>query len=203
MLRMCDVAFSLNAAAHYERSLNRIQLQKFIYLLDIVVLLYDLYPPLKAYKTYKHGPYDPAIQNAVDSLTFRGFARPTSISHSGTNISAEYKLTTAGKDWIDGMAEWDAFNIRSKATVNIGYKVNEIGWTKLVDLVYAEPTYVDKRSDGWGQRLDSGNAIGNSSAYLFKMIEVGLSQSSNKESVEPDLMVNLFFRYLEEYSNNN
>src|SRR4051812_8205442 len=93
LLRMSDVGMAMSAASKYGQDLNRIRLQKFIYLLDVVGYIYHLLPPRVAHKTYKHGPWDVAIQNAVDALVFRGFAEASKVQRDPNGkIHATYKL---------------------------------------------------------------------------------------------------------------
>ena len=80
LIRMADVAFALAAAHDHRERLGKLRLQKFIYLADAVSLLYSFLPPQENHTTYMYGPYDAAIQRAVDSLAFRGFVAIQGIS---------------------------------------------------------------------------------------------------------------------------
>ncbi len=201
LLRMCDVALALGAAHTHDQSLNKIRLQKFIYLLDIVGLLYEIFPPRDGHKTYLHGPYDLAIQNAVDALAFRGLVEAIKIKrNSNGTIRSQYQLTDAGKNWLHKLTRADAFAVRWQAALEVGNKVNARGWQRLVELVYAEPTYVGSRPRGYGQRLITSNGLENSAAFLIKTIENGLAQGFEQTSPDRELVVELFFRYLDNYA---
>ena len=80
--RMFDVLIALREAERHKKYLTRIELQKFIYLVDSVSNIYEFMPPQEGHKTYFNGPYDLAIQNAVDSLAFRGLVKILSIELS-------------------------------------------------------------------------------------------------------------------------
>src|ERR1039457_7706235 len=75
LVRTADVILSLAAASQYGQRLNKIRLQKFIYLADAVSSLFALLPPEESHTTYMHGPYDAAIQRAADTLAFRSEER--------------------------------------------------------------------------------------------------------------------------------
>jgi hypothetical protein len=196
--RMRDVTMALSVAGKYSQQLSRIQLQKFIYLADTISPLYYILPPQKAHLTYKHGPYDTAIQNAVDALAFRGIVKILDVN-IGPNqkVTTQYALTDAGISWNDRLAE--SFNIRWKATTAVGERVNLFGWYRLVNLVYAEPTFVSTRPKGFGQELHPEDGLANSAALIMGLIDYALRQGYKKERINDDLIVDLYFRYLDEY----
>jgi hypothetical protein len=200
LVRMRDVGLALGAADTYDRWLTRIQLQKFIYLLDAIGLIFDLLPPSRAHLTYKYGPYDAAIQNAVDSLAFRGFVTASDVRRSPEgDISARYQLSAAGHSWLRRIADTELFASRWDAALVIGRRINTLGWERLVDLVYAEPTFVSTRPRGYGQLLQVNNGLNNSAAFIIAVINRVLSHGFANTSTSRDLIVNLFFRYLDEF----
>ena len=199
LLRMRDLGFALGTAEGFGQSLNRIRLQKFVYLVDSVTLLYQLLPVSEGHRTYFHGPYDPAIQNAADSLAFRGFLRMSELRRgAGHTILAEYGLTDAGRSWLERMSSSPLFRDRRSIAKDVGAKVNALGWQKLKSLAYAEPTFVALRQRGIGQLLAVDNALNNSSALFIQLIEKALwgrELVTNRE-----LVLDLFFEFLSRYS---
>lgn len=200
LVRMRDAGMALKVARNFGRWLSRTQLQKFIYLLDIISLLYDLLPPSEAHRTYKYGPYDVAIQNAIDSLSFRGFVTVYDVHRSPDgDVSSRYQLTPEGNSWIEEISEMVEFVSRWKAASAVGRQINKLGWERIVNLVYAEPTFVSMRNRGYGQTLPVNNGINNSAAFFMASINRVLCHGFEKISINPDLIPNLFFRYLAEY----
>src|SRR5690242_9365902 len=96
--RMGDVMLALREAEKAAVSPTRIQLQKFVYLVDVLGQIVGLLKPVHGHKTYKNGPYDSAIQNAVDALAFRGFVRIAGVwkTPSGT-LGTRYGLAPGGE----------------------------------------------------------------------------------------------------------
>lgn len=198
LLRMRDVAFALAAAENFGQKLNRINLQKFIYLLDIVAYVYKIFPPKTSYLTYKNGPYDAAIQNAIDSLIFRGLAQARDVRKNPDNtVNALYSLNETGRKWANELAQSEEFKVRYDAALEVARKVNEIGWGKLVSLVYAEPTFANQRPKGFGRKLDITNNFDNSASYIIELIEKSLKIGSSKANVPREYVVELFFRFLQ------
>lgn len=201
LLRMRDVGFALEAAGSYKRQLNRIGLQKFVYLCDAVSRLYEIFPPLDGHYTYKHGPYDPAIQNAVDSLAFRGFVRVHGAERDNTgNVSATYGLSAAGSDFTRILAKVEPFQNRWGAAVDVAAQVNARGWSRLRELAYAEPTYAIERIHGFGRPLKPGDRFRNSTASLLETFKQTLRAGFKDVKPSNRLLLELFFRYLENYS---
>jgi hypothetical protein len=197
---MRDIALSLSVASNYGQRLSRIQLQKFIYLIDVVSPLFYILPPQLAHQTYKHGPYDVSIQNAVDVLAFRGLVKINGVQkHTNGTISAEYTLNSFGQSWVDRLVSEQIFVPKWEAAQAVGLKINKLGWYRLVDLVYAEPTFIATRPKGYGQELHSNDGLSSSAAFLMAMMDRALRYGHDKDEVDGALIVELFFRYLDQY----
>src|SRR5689334_16183969 len=98
--RMRDVGMSLLAAASFGQPLNRVRLQKFVYLLDQVGQLLRVLPPILGHYSFRNGPFDPRIQNAVDSLAFRGLVDIKGLRRTKEGaVHCDYKLSVAGIKW--------------------------------------------------------------------------------------------------------
>jgi hypothetical protein len=194
LLRMCDVVLSLKAADKHGEHLNKIRLQKFIYLADCVRLLYALLPPRDNHVTYKHGPYDSTIQHAVDALAFRGLVHIVTIRARDGGIAAEYALTRAGFGWALQLEE--AFSRRWEVIVDVAQRVNGVGWPRLTALAYAEPTFLLARAKGYGQELALTDSLSNSSAFIIATIENVLNLTARQKRSEIELVLDLFFSYL-------
>lgn len=199
LVRMRDVGLALGAAGHYKRSLSRIQLQKFVYLMDSLASIYDLLPPTDGHYTFLHGPYDPSIQSAVDSLAFRGLAQIRSlVRRANGNIASEYSLTKSGERWTDTVRKHPILLERNSVAEIVAYHVNRLGWGRLVPLVYAEPTFLNSRPEGYGKRLKPQRLLSSSSGYLLQLIRQALPTSP--ELATRDVIAEYYFDYLDRYS---
>jgi hypothetical protein len=202
LTRMNDVGISLSVAAGCEQKLNKVQLQKFVYLADVVGYLFEILPPPKAHVTYKRGPFDVGIQNAVDALVFRGLVEASGVRKDSVgNVHAIYGLTSAGGKWIDSTRETQAFSQRWEASSEVGAQLEVHGWSRLVALVYAEPTFISTKAEGFGQKLALNDGMKNSAANLFALLDTGLRSGFPESTQNRELMVQMLFRYLDRYSN--
>lgn len=199
-LRMRDVGFALSAAKGYGVSLNRIALQKLVYIADSLSLIFQLLPPASGHQTYKHGPYDRFIQNAVDSLCFRELAAITKAVQFENSVSTEYALTDSGSQWIAELGTRESSADRKELFSAVAYELqkNE-NWSRLKELVYAEPTFVATRPLGWGKPLQVDDGRRTSSAALLQTIGFALKHGSTKPPSR-SLVVTLFMRYLDRYA---
>lgn len=199
--RALDVGIALRVGMRHRQNLNRIRLQKFIYLNDVASLIFANVPRKIAHRTYRYGPYDAAIQAAATSLVFRGFAREqaTSVPQEG-KVSSEFSLLPVGIEWVEGICVTRGpFADRLRSAEALGEFVNSVGWHKLKSLAYAEPTFASIRKQGWGQSIDSGNALSESAAKFLMLIRQVLERKGvPKPSAE--LQWAVFCRFLSEYA---
>lgn len=198
-LRMRDVTVALGSAASYKQTLNRIRLQKFVYLMDAVAVIFRSLPASEGHYTFKHGPFDPAVQNAVDSLAFRGLVRITKLDTTEEGrVSAEYALSEAGVDCYRAMRESEATVTRVAIADEVATRVNRLGWYRLRELVYAEPTFLKARTAGYGRRLVTYNGREVSTGRLLQVI----IRSLGSLGVTPSrgIVLDAYFQYLDKYA---
>lgn len=201
LIRMRDVGLALEAAAGFKQHLSRIRLQKFVYLLDVMVYLVELLPPSEGHLTYKHGPFDSAIQNAVDCLAFRGLVQVSELHREVDGRTyAKYGLTEAGRTWVNKLLSDPQFLSRARVAASIAREIQSIGWERLIALVYAEPTFVTARTLGYGVKLNPCDPLNNSAALVFSTIQRGLRFGFDRATPQPELLSKLFFRYLLDFS---
>ena len=199
-VRMRDVGLALLAGSTFSQSLNRIRLQKFIYLLDQIGQLLAVLPPCKSHYSFRRGPFDPYIQNAVDSLAFRGIVRITNLQKSADgSIHAEYALARAGVQWAQSVASSPVIRDRWRAAQLLAPEIDRLGWGRLRELVYAEPTYVAARPNGFGEQLRAIEFGKPSSATIFRAISHSL-RSGFERAPSVELVVELYVEYLNRYS---
>lgn len=196
---MRDAALALYAAREHRQRLNRIRLQKFIYLNDVVNVLFTALPKKVHHKTYRYGPYDSSIQAAMNCLIFRGFAIADRISgpHDGKTLY-EFSLSKAGVSWVEELTSSNPNKQQLACNLAVAEQVNRYGWHRLKSLVYAEPTYVAMKQVGWGQELLADRAENNSTASLLAIMRKVLRAAEGK-TISESLLLELFFRYLDSY----
>lgn len=196
--RYRDVILALASAHKYGEGLGRLQMQKFIYLADSLSILCDLLSPEIGFQTYKHGPYDPAIQNAIDVLMFRGVINiiRSAIKPDGT-LTALYEISDSGLTIVKKMKNEPSFFRRAALYNTIGTHVAKRGWGKLKDLVYSDATYVGRKVDGWGVPLNTNSLLSNDSLRILLEFNNLVRNKDLKFSKEN--IISIFFRILDNY----
>jgi len=201
LLRIRDVAFALHTAGDYGQALNRIRLQKFVYLVDVLGKCFEVLPPQARHIVYRHGPYDKRVQNAVDVLAFRGFVKIVkAVADESGNLSTDYVLSGAGQKWVAAMLRSEVFLARYGVARAVGEEVERLGWHRLRELVYAEPTFVSNRPLGYGRVLKTADVRTRSAGSLLTLADRILSAGFPSPQVTPRLLTRAFFDYLERYA---
>jgi hypothetical protein len=182
---------ALHFAAQSGGTISRIRLQKFVYLLDCIARLYDVLPSSVTHRTYHNGPYDATIQNAVDVLVFRGFVA----SEFRKPRTFTYQLTQAGGDVVGLWLETHAFARRASAARDLATALEQVGWSSIVKLVYAEPTYRTRSGVGFGQALVVDDVTTNSARVMWATISDALGVGATS-ALHPAAVVYAFLRVL-------
>jgi uncharacterized protein YwgA len=200
-IRMRDVGLALRAAGDFGQALNRIRLQKFIYLVDAASRIFDIVPIRVGHITYKHGPYDRSIQNAVDSLAFRGLVNIIRLQEDESgNLQTEYSLSSPGVLWTTKLKNNQSIEGQWNLVHSISTHVNLLGWERLRKLVYAEPTFLSTKGYGYGQRLRTDDVSFSSAYSLIQLAQNVINSGFAKKELPPDKLLTVFFRFLDQYS---
>lgn len=196
--RSKDVLLALKASSAYVNSLGRLQLQKLIYLFDILAIAWREVDGSNTFSPWNHGPYDQTIQNAVDSLAFRGFVAIDTLSFAGTRkAQSSYSLTRAGESAVDGLSTDGPFNDDLDLLNEISAEINRRGWSNIKSIVYSEPTYNTARATKQGVKL-SVNLDHNLSWKLIREIRDGF-ESRRDEPMSKRTLIQVFFATLDEF----
>ena len=95
---------------------------------------------------------------------------------------------------IEQLTKQHYFQDRFEMFQIIGEEINFKGWNNLVDLVYAEPTYLTERQSGWGRPLILDSMLTNQSLQMISMVENVASAFDNE--LPPKALVSLYFDML-------
>jgi uncharacterized protein YwgA len=193
-LRIRDVALCLSIAKERQIYLNKIQLQKLIYLLDCLEAFFYISLLNDSHQTYYHGPYDKNIQNAADILVFRKMAEAHNIKFlDNKSITCEYEITDNGVRWVSYILSSDKNSMhRLKIVESLINSLTSRNLLKdIVKLVYAEPIFVRNKRNGYGVSLDFEN-LDENDVFSFMTVVLDafeLNKSSNKIPFISDLLI--------------
>lgn len=193
--RFSDVLISLFFANKYKQDkIGKIQLQKLIYLADTISIIWKVLAPKHGHKTYKYGPYDKNIQNAVDVLAFRGFVDIVSFVILEKNVDVKYKISELGLKLYERIGSEPTIAKKIDFYKHISYEVDKRNWFDLKSMVYSEPSYISNKIDGYGFGFDYLSLLNNESLRILydfeKMLKPG--QKISKQN-----MVTIFFKLID------
>ncbi|MEZ2336850.1 hypothetical protein AB6735_14505 [Mucilaginibacter sp. RCC_168] len=191
--RFIDVLLALNNAEEYNQLLGRIQLQKYIYLSDTISVIWDILAPAEGHETYKNGPFDESITNAVDVLAFRGFVVVESMHMEHSKVAVSYKISKAGIKLFEALNNEEHFQNKIMLFNEMAKHIEKTGWKKLMELVYSEPTYIQSRATGYGYKFDYMSLFTNESLRILYQFEEMLQ---NGQRITKQNMLSLFFKLL-------
>lgn len=197
ILRMRDVAVCLHYAKKHMLVLNKIQLQKIIYLLDCIDAFLYILLSEKGHQTYYHGPYDKNIQNAADILVFHLLVDVDNIKMLGNgDVSCGYSLTNDGDGWVSNLLEND-LNTQNRSKIISGLLDSLLSRgliNNIVQLVYAEPIFVKNQRSGYGVNLDFKDLDQND---VFSFMTIVLDAfSKEKQNIYVPFICDLLVDYL-------
>jgi hypothetical protein len=198
--RMADVMLALGEAKIAQVQPTRIQLQKFVYLCDVLGQVVGTLKPKEGHKTYRNGPYDPAIQNAVDCLAFRGFVQITGVwKIAGGATGTKYALAEPGRQFLTRLRAAREFTRKFQVAGLVGVELHKLGWGRIVALAYAEPTFVATRSSGWGSQLLAEDGLSVSTAFVLAIMRRTVGAIYPDFDPAPEWVADRFFAYLDDY----
>jgi uncharacterized protein YwgA len=180
-LRFKDVLLSLGATTKRNVAVQRIQLQKFIYLQDVFTSVWRVVAKPARFQPEKRGPYDKHIQNAVDALAFRGLVEVTSLSFQEIRQTrSSYRLTPSGQKAVKELIVDTVLHEEFLHAEEIADEIDRRGWEKIVQIVYSEPTYVVERDHASGQVLQINDPMANVTTQIVKLFQSAWSQDDQR-----------------------
>lgn len=199
--RFKDVLLSLGAAMSCgtPTGLHRIQLQKFIYLQDCLVAAWRELSKPSGFVPWDRGPYDGQIQNAVDALAFRGFVDVSNLVFRATrNARSTYRLTSQGLEALDSIRNNAVIDEEFRLAEATAKEIDRRSWSHIVDLVYAEPTYVSARNRDDSRPLRIDDPARNMLLQIVRLFQDAWKEGPTQPS-SPDCFVQIAFMVLDEY----
>ena len=195
--RYKDVLYALAVAKAYNQHLGKIQLQKYIYLADTLAPIWNLISGDR-YRTYKNGPYDRNIQNAVDVFAFRGAVTIVkSDFHAADSIHVSYEISDIGQQIVVRLREQPEFSKKLELYEILGKYINKRGWNNLMTLVYSEPTFVSSKGEGYGVHLGLDSLLTNETLQI--LLGFNTLFKDNPSRLGKKSLVSIFFQLLDNY----
>lgn len=142
--RYNDVLFVLQAAKGRQWGpVTRIQMQKLVYLVEVLAPAKDLMLALVEFRFWNHGPYSSALQNSLDHLVCNGLVNVDQYEWD-ENAGVErtrYSISTDGMELVQGLFQLTSNREHYALAEVVCRLVDRHGLNNVVNVVYQEPTF--------------------------------------------------------------
>lgn len=199
--RFKDVLLALAAAARSNVSLQRIQLQKLIYLMDVFSAVWREVSKPTSFEPEKRGPWDRQIQNAVDALAFRGLVTIDHINiRKAKEIQSNYSLSNSGHSLMLSLCSLPEIADQMLLAHEIAREVSRPhrGWGTIKTIVYSEPTYLSVKDSGSRRRLPLDNPFRNQTSALARMFSESWGRTAQTPPTREVFVQTLFLVFDED-----
>jgi uncharacterized protein YwgA len=176
-------------------SQSKIQMQKGVYLTQVLAPLYDLAEDYVKYFSYKHGPYSANLQSTIHHLCCLGYIS-LDMYEPWSKGKALYSISKKGKTVIADLKKGLMFDKIFNLTRIISNMIDIYGIENIVEIVYQEPTFLELKEKGITSRRILLNAETNLSIKLIDHFEVLSGELFNRENVTTESLIVTYFDYL-------
>jgi uncharacterized protein YwgA len=182
------------------------QLQKVVYIIEAVSPIKEVIDDF-LYRKKNYGPYSKDIQNIVNVLIVYDLAKiieQKPFDYRGEKrLRTTYGISGTGKKVVRELRQYPAYEEKSKWIQKIVKIISLYGINKIVDLVYAEPTFQKVRK--FHQAIPINETEKNLSVELMKFLKE-ISEGEFEHYVENDdlLLIDFFdFLHLKAFGGDN
>lgn len=198
-----EILFVLMAAKQIMNvSLTRIEMQKIIYLINILAPLKSLILDYFEFKVWHNGPYSKDIQNTLNNLVALNLVEMPDykIKNNNNKISemSKYTISPLGENIVSQLILYDAKQEEYQWILSIVRLVNLYGINNIVEIVYQEPTfkYLKNKNDGFGSTIYINEIDDNKLISLIKEIKKIGEQDFGYRFDKPEDILLAVFDYL-------
>ncbi|PTB96344.1 hypothetical protein C9994_07810 [Marivirga lumbricoides] len=151
--RGAEILYALYAAKKYGiESISKVAIQKILYLSTALAPIKHLAIELKKFIAHYRGPYNADLQNTLDHLVGSNYVSIVSYQKYSNKILVDYSISSSGERVVENLLErssedeknWWITAIVRLIIINIP-EIDERsdwkGFDKVVEIVYAEPTF--------------------------------------------------------------
>ncbi|MEQ9120352.1 hypothetical protein [Fulvivirga sp.] len=154
-----EILYALDAVSKLNGnySVSRVAIQKVMYLSVVLAPIKNLAIELANFIAHYQGPYNKHIQNTIDHLVGTNYVELESYKRYNNRLLANYTITKRGRNAIEKLRRmpeeeekqwWISIIVRlSNVHLNNVRNSRWEGFDRIVDLVYADPTFSNHLQD--------------------------------------------------------
>jgi len=205
--RYSEVLYALEGAARHQWGpLAKIQLQKVLFLTEMMGPFQQVIISHLDYRVWHRGPYSRDLQNAVDHLIACGLVKITNYSIGAASDTvptrtnqveyARYQLTDLGVKLIKELIDYEGNRDAQELVLLVCDLVDIYGLSNVVDLVYQEPTFAELKRAGRKGHSIVGPGVENQTLRLLAFIDDAAKHKMRFERFDWTSLALAFFETL-------
>lgn len=204
--RYNETLFALEAAEHVGwQYLSRIQVQKILYLTEMLGPFQQFIISRLEYYPWHRGPYSKSLQNGIDHLVARGLATITYYHLRQTTQVVptrddkvevvQYQITDSGHSLIKSLCSYEG-NMDTRRLVQLVCELVDLyGVSNILNLVYEEPTFSELKARGKADFIDP-ESENNQTLELLSFIDDTARTAMRYTSVTWEAIATAYFDFL-------
>jgi uncharacterized protein YwgA len=174
---------------------TKIQMQKGVYLIQILSPLYDLAEEYVKFFSYNYGPFSAQLQGTIHHLCSIGLI-DLLYYEPGNNGKAQYCISQKGKEAFYKLEALPRFRRMDDLTRIISNMIDIYGLDNLINIVYQEPTFKKMKNAGHFGRLIKLQGENNLTKKIIDEFESISHKMFRREHVTIESLLVAYFDYL-------
>ncbi|NIK69125.1 hypothetical protein [Paenibacillus sp. BK720] len=174
---------------------TKIQMQKGVYLIQILSPLYNLAEEYVKYFSYNYGPFSAQLQGTIHHLCSLGLV-DLIYYEPGINGKARYTISEKGKFAFSKLSSLPKFNKMVDLSRIISNMIDIYGLDHLVDIVYEEPTFKKMKIEGQFSKIIKVQGEQNLSTKIIEQFNSISQQMFKREQITIESLIIAYFDYL-------
>lgn len=174
---------------------SKIQMQKGVYLIQILSPLYNLAEEYVKYFSYNYGPFSAQLQGTIHHLCSIGLV-DLLYYEPGHNGKAKYRISEKGKLALRKLELLPKFEKMMDLSRIISNMIDIYGLDNLVAIVYEEPTFKKLKTEGHFSRIIKLQGEMNLSAKIVEEFNIISQQMFKREQITVESLIVAYFDYL-------
>lgn len=196
--RKNEILFALRAIKKViNRPVTRIEVQKIIYLTNILAPLKDFILDYFEFTVWHNGPYSKEIQNSLNNLVSRRLVKMKQYKIKRSNgrsfETSKYVINIHGERVINKLIKFKQKKEQYAWVYSIVRLINLYGIDNVVKIVYQEPTFKHLKENSFGSNIPINDIANNKLLFLAKEIKsIGEEEFGYKFDKPEDILLAIF-----------
>ena len=177
------------------KSQTKLQMQKGVYLIQILSPVYEIAESFVKFFSYNHGPYSKELQTAIHHLCCCGLVS-LDLYEPWNKGRALYSITLKGKSAVIKLSDSLQFRRMLDLSRIISNLIDVYGIENIVRLVYEEPTFKRIKQSGTPNRVIPSEQDKNLTVKLVRELETISKELFHRNNLSVESLLLAYFDFL-------